>query len=142
MVSGVPFETPASFVLARETVALPIFSRSATCLVDLVGAFPPSRRPRPSRERQTGVTSRFPVRRAEPTFLADEMSAPADFQVNDAVSEERTSGRSDALSVRKISSGSTVSINGRYWDAATRVLPGLRSASPICWTRSRIQRHA
>src|SRR5271166_4779592 len=38
MVSGVPFETPASFVLARETVALPIFSRSATCLVDLVGA--------------------------------------------------------------------------------------------------------
>ena len=28
------------------------------------------------------------------------MSAPADLQVNDAVSEERTSGRSDALSVR------------------------------------------
>ena len=67
-----------------------------------IRALPPSRRPRPSRERQTGVTGRFPVRRAEPTFLADEMSAPADFQVNDAVSEERTSGRSNALSVRKI----------------------------------------
>ena len=65
-----------------------------------IRALPPSRRPRPSRERQTGVTGRFPVRRAEPTFLADEMSAPADFQVNDAVSEERTSGRSNALSVR------------------------------------------
>ena len=48
------------------------------------------------------MTGRFPERRAEPTFLADEMSAPADFQVNDAVSEERTSGRSDALSVRKV----------------------------------------
>ena len=67
-----------------------------------IRALPPSRRPRPSRERQTGVTGRFPVRRAEPTFLADEMSAPADFQVNDAVSEERTSGRSNALSVRTI----------------------------------------
>ena len=65
-----------------------------------IRALPPSRRPRPSRERQTGVTNRFPERRAEPTFLADEMSAPADLQVNDAVSEERTSGRSDALSVR------------------------------------------
>ena len=65
-----------------------------------IRTLPPSRRPRPSRERQTGVTGRFPVRRAEPTFLADEMSAPADFLVNDAVSEERTSGRSDALSVR------------------------------------------
>ena len=65
-----------------------------------IRALPPSRRLRPSRERQTGVTGRFLVRRAEPTFLADEMSAPADFQVNDAVSEERTSGRSDALSVR------------------------------------------
>ena len=65
-----------------------------------IRALPSSRRPRPSRERQTGVTGRFPVRRAEPTFLADEMSAPADFQVSDAVSEERTSGRSDALSVR------------------------------------------
>ncbi len=65
-----------------------------------IRALPPSRRSRPSRERQTGVTGRFPVRRAEPTFLADEMSAPADFQVSDAVSEERTSGRSDALSVR------------------------------------------
>ena len=65
-----------------------------------IRALPPSRRPRPSGERQTGVTGRFPERRAEPTFLADEMSAPADFQVNDAVSEERTSGRSDALSVR------------------------------------------
>ena len=67
-----------------------------------IRALPPSRRPRPSRERQTGVTGRFPVRRAEPTFLADEMSAPADFQVNDAVSEERTSGRSNALSVRTL----------------------------------------
>ena len=65
-----------------------------------IRALPPSRRPRPSGERQTGVTGRLPERRAEPTFLADEMSAPADFQVNDAVSEERTSGRSDALSVR------------------------------------------
>ena len=65
-----------------------------------IRALPPSRRPRPSGERQTGVTGRFPERRAEPTFLADEMSAPADLQVNDAVSEERTSGRSDALSVR------------------------------------------
>ena len=34
-----------------------------------IRALPPSRRPRPSRERQTGVTGRFPVRRAEPTFL-------------------------------------------------------------------------
>ena len=67
-----------------------------------IRALPPSRRPRPSGERQTGVTGRFAERRAEPTFLADEMSAPADFQVNDAVSEERTSGRSDALSVRSI----------------------------------------
>ena len=67
-----------------------------------IRALPPSRRPRPSGERQTGVTGRFPERRAEPTFLADEMSAPADFQVNDAVSEERTSGRSDALSVRSM----------------------------------------
>jgi hypothetical protein len=50
------------------------------------------------------MTGRFPERRAEPTFLADEMSAPADFQVNDAVSEERTSGRSDALSVRTLPS--------------------------------------
>ena len=66
-----------------------------------IRALPPGRRPRPSGERQKGVTGRFPERRAEPTFLADEMSAPADFQVNDAVSEERTSGRSDALSVRK-----------------------------------------
>jgi hypothetical protein len=65
-----------------------------------IRALPPSRRPRPSGERQTGVTGLFPERRAEPTFLADEMSAPADLQVNDAVSEERTSGRSDALSVR------------------------------------------
>ena len=65
-----------------------------------IRALPPSRRPRPSGERQTGVTGRFPERRAKPTFLADEMSAPADLQVNDAVSEERTSGRSDALSVR------------------------------------------
>ena len=67
-----------------------------------IRALPPSRRLRPSRERQTGVTGRFPVRRAGPTFLADEMSAPADFQVSDAVSEERTSGRSDALSVRRL----------------------------------------
>ena len=52
-----------------------------------IRALPPGRRPRPSGERQTGVTGRFPERRAEPTFLADEMSAPADFQVNDAVSE-------------------------------------------------------
>ena len=65
-----------------------------------IRALPPSRRPRSSGERQTGVTGRFPERRAGPTFLADEMSAPADFQVSDAVSEERTSGRSDALSVR------------------------------------------
>ena len=70
-----------------------------------IRTLPPSRRPRPSRERQTGVTGRFPVRRAEPTFLADEMSAPADFLVNDAVSEERTSGRSDALSVRTLAAG-------------------------------------
>ena len=52
-----------------------------------IRALPPGRQPRPSGERQTGVTGRFPERRAEPTFLADEMSAPADFQVNDAVSE-------------------------------------------------------
>ena len=69
-----------------------------------IRALPPSRRPRPSRERQTGVTGRFPVRRAEPTFLADEMSAPADFQVNDAVTEERTSGRSNAANRQRIAS--------------------------------------
>ena len=97
-----------------------------------IRALPPSRRPRPSRERQTGVTGRFPVRRAEPTFLADEMSAPADFQVNDAVSEERTSGRSNALSVRNFPCA------GSVWDRGTcpqRVFTRLCLRLPLPATR-------
>ena len=89
-----------------------------------IRALPPSRRPRPSGERQTGVTGRFPERRAEPTFLADEMSAPADFQVNDAVSEERTSGRSNALSVR------TLCCDPSPWSLVPKPIPVLRPGQP------------
>ena len=121
-----------------------------------IRALPPSRRPRPSRERQTGVTGRFPVRRAEPTFLADEMSAPADFQVNDAVSEERTSGRSNAdcrfaLYTRPASTRTRCAPVGQTCDprptSAQRRLqsqtpakshvPGGRAESSHCWESPR-----